>query len=65
MDSFEVAYWRSGVRKTQQTTTGHCTPWRVSHTFQVNKNMDNNSKFCGSVVTGGSRSGYACVTIKK
>lgn len=62
-DSFEIAYWKAGKRLTA-SAKGHCTPWRTSHTFQVNRQADNNSKFCGSVVVGGTRSGYACINIR-
>lgn len=65
----EIAYYQNGQRKTETLKIPGCTlpslMLRPGHyvTFPINKNVDNNSSFCGRSETGKGWSPYACVTI--
>lgn len=64
VDKFEIVYYNQGRRWTQ-TAGHHCTPIRVSHTFEFGRRLDNNRPFCGRVQVGGAWSNYACIQIRQ
>lgn len=63
VDGFEIVYRENG-RSGSDSFGPKCSPARVSHTFEIHRNMDPGSKFCGRVKTSDGPGNWACVTIK-
>ena len=62
VDEFEIAYYENEQRITE-SSGNDCAPGRVTHTFDLYKDLDADSSFCGRVRVGGDWGNYACVSI--
>lgn len=64
VDKFEIAYRENG-RRVVRNSGPNCALYRTTHTFQVNRNLDPNSKVCGRAhVRSAGAGNWACITIK-
>lgn len=64
VDKFEIAYREKGQRKVR-TSGPNCAIYRTTHTFQVKRNLDPNTKVCGRAhVRSAGPGNWACITIK-
>ncbi len=64
VDKFEIAYREKGQRKVR-TSGPNCALYRTTHTFQVKRHLDPNTKVCGRAhVRSAGPGNWACITIK-
>lgn len=64
VDEYEIAYYEGGARKVD-TSGQNCALWRTTHKFDLNKDLDAGSQFCGRVKVAGQFGNYACIEIKE
>ena len=62
VDEFEIAYYEDGQRVTE-TSGRNCAVVRVTHRFDLYKDLDAHTPFCGRVRIGEDWGNYACVNI--
>ncbi|MFC5939737.1 hypothetical protein ACFPVT_10150 [Corynebacterium choanae] len=62
VDEFEIAYYENGQRITE-TAGSNCAVGRVTHRFDLYKDVDAHTPFCGRVRVGENWGNYACINI--